>query len=115
MNVFMYWKNENGEDELITPTLESGVTRRSMLDLAREMGVKVSERDFTMDEVYEFFGTGTAVVVSPIDRILYKVDGREIELQFPLKEEKSIMNKLFTAITDIQFGRQQRPEWTIEI
>ncbi|KAK6041044.1 putative branched-chain-amino-acid transaminase, partial [Cooperia oncophora] len=91
MNVFLHWKNEQGEDELITPSLESGlilpgVTRHSILELAREMGkVKVTERDFTMEEfrkaakenrIYEFFGSGTAVVVSPVDKILYKIDGR---------------------------------------
>ena len=43
MNVFMYWVNEEGETELVTPPLESGVIlpgviRNTMLTLAREMG-----------------------------------------------------------------------------
>ncbi|EPB79008.1 branched-chain-amino-acid transaminase [Ancylostoma ceylanicum] len=109
MNVFLFWKNEQGEDELITASLESGiilpgVTRQSILELSREMGgFKVTERDFTMNElmkaikekrVHEMFGAGTAVVVTPIDRILYDIEGREEELKLPLMDsEKSLMQK----------------------
>ncbi|KAL6733192.1 hypothetical protein Aduo_003859 [Ancylostoma duodenale] len=109
MNVFMYWKNERGEDELITASLDSGiilpgVTRQSILELSREIGgFKVTERDFTMKEltkavkenrVYEMFGAGTAVVVTPIDRILYNNGGREEELKIPLMDsEKSLMQR----------------------
>jgi branched-chain amino acid aminotransferase len=35
MNLFVFWKNENGEDELITPPLDGtilpGITRDSIL------------------------------------------------------------------------------------
>lgn len=57
MNFFVYWKNEKGEDELITSSLDKGiilpgVTRQSLIDLARELNtVKVSEKDFTMEEL----------------------------------------------------------------
>ncbi|KAK6049107.1 hypothetical protein COOONC_13388 [Cooperia oncophora] len=131
MNVFLHWKNEQGEDELITPSLESGlilpgVTRHSILELAREMGkVKVTERDFTMEEfrkaakenrIYEFFGSGTAVVVSPVDKILYKIDGRAENIELPpIDMNKSLMAKLYSTLTDIQYGRLQRPEWTVQI
>ncbi|ETN82535.1 branched-chain-amino-acid transaminase [Necator americanus] len=131
MNVFMYWKNEEGENELITASLETGiilpgVTRQSILELAREMGeVKVTERDFTMDElrkalkenrVYEIFGAGTAAVVIPVDMIVYQIDDHEEKLKIPLMEStKSLMQRLFKAITDIQYGRASRPEWIVEI
>ncbi|XP_016052875.1 PREDICTED: branched-chain-amino-acid aminotransferase, cytosolic isoform X2 [Miniopterus natalensis] len=40
MNLFLYWINENGEEELATPPLDGiilpGVTRQSILDLARK-------------------------------------------------------------------------------
>lgn len=40
MNCFIYLKNENGEDELVTPPLDGltlpGVTRDSILSLAKE-------------------------------------------------------------------------------
>lgn len=41
MNFFVYWKNEQGEDELVTPPLDGtilpGVTRDSILTLCKEM------------------------------------------------------------------------------
>lgn len=51
MNLFVFWKNENGEDELITPPLDGtilpGITRDSILQLSRSLGeFKVSERLF---------------------------------------------------------------------
>lgn len=51
MNFFVFWKNAQGEDELITPPLDGtilpGVTRNSILALAREWNkFKVSEKPF---------------------------------------------------------------------
>ena len=41
MNFFIFWKNENGENELITPPLDGtilpGVTRDTILTIAKEM------------------------------------------------------------------------------
>lgn len=56
MNCFVYWKNEKGETELVTPELDGsilpGVTRDSILSLARQWGeFKVSERKFTMKDL----------------------------------------------------------------
>jgi len=51
MNLFVYWTNENGEKELVTPPLDGtilpGITRDSILNLAKSLGeFKVSERTF---------------------------------------------------------------------
>jgi len=51
MNLFVFWKNEDGVDELITPPLDGtilpGITRDSILQLTRSMGrFKVSEKRF---------------------------------------------------------------------
>jgi branched-chain amino acid aminotransferase len=57
MNIFLFLTNEAGEKELVTPPLASGlilpgVTRQSLLDLAREWAeFKVSERAINMKEV----------------------------------------------------------------
>ncbi|KAL0612040.1 Branched-chain-amino-acid aminotransferase, cytosolic, partial [Plecturocebus cupreus] len=86
MNLFLYWINEDGEEELATPPLDGiilpGVTRQCILDLAHQWGeFKVSERYLTMDDlttaleenrVREMFGSGTACVVCPVSDILYK-------------------------------------------
>jgi branched-chain amino acid aminotransferase len=80
MNLFAFWRNENGEDELITPPLDGtilpGITRDSILTLCRELKeFKVTERNFKIQELiksieqgrlYEMFGAGTAALVSPI-------------------------------------------------
>ena len=53
LNMFMYWKNSNGEDELITPPLDGtilpGITRDSILNIAKSFkSFKVTERSFTI-------------------------------------------------------------------
>ncbi|CEF60250.1 Branched-chain-amino-acid aminotransferase [Strongyloides ratti] len=130
MNLFVYWKNENGEDELITPSLSRGiilpgVTRKSLIELATGWNeFKISEKDFTMHQlkralkekrVYQIFGSGTACVVSPVGRILHRnkdSDNFE-ELIIPTMEAKNnVMQRLYTAIMDIQYGRVEKAEWT---
>ena len=49
MNFFVFWKNEKGENELMTPPLNGtilpGVTRASILKLMEELGeFKVTDR-----------------------------------------------------------------------
>ncbi|HHD56639.1 MAG TPA: branched-chain amino acid aminotransferase, partial [Desulfobulbaceae bacterium] len=66
-------------DELITPplagTILPGITRDSVLQLARDWGMHVNERRISIDEVVEaagdgslqeVFSTGTAAVISPL-------------------------------------------------
>jgi len=118
MNFFMFWVNEQGEQELVTPPLNGlilpGITRKSLLDLAREWDeFKVSERDFTLQEVAkaasegrvkEIFGAGTAAVVSPVDKIHYLDDVIEIENNgFPIAQ------RFFDELTSIQYGRTPHP------
>uniref|UniRef100_A0A914PW75 Branched-chain-amino-acid aminotransferase n=1 Tax=Panagrolaimus davidi TaxID=227884 RepID=A0A914PW75_9BILA len=57
MNIFMYWKNEQGEEELITPPLSDGlilpgITRKSLIEIAKSWNkFKVTERYPTMEEI----------------------------------------------------------------
>ena len=68
------------EGVLYTPALDvalDGITRRSVITIAEEMGLKVVQKRITRDELYaadEVFFTGTAAEVTPIR----EVDGREI-------------------------------------
>ena len=85
MNLFVFWKNEDGEDELITPPLDGtilpGITRDSILEIAKGFKrFKVSEREFKIQEVmkaidegrmHEMFGSGTAAQVSPVKQFTY--------------------------------------------
>jgi branched-chain amino acid aminotransferase len=70
-NVFIVWK-----DTLLTPPLETsilaGITRDSVLALARDLGIPVAERTFTRDMLYtasEVFFTGTAIELTPVREV----------------------------------------------
>ena len=78
----------------------------------------MSTRTFNMGDVsralkegrvLEMFGCGTACVVAPIESILYQGE----KLTFPtMSHDHSLWNKLYTQLTDIQYGRIMKKEWT---
>lgn len=102
------------EDELVTPPLGGsilgGVTRQTVMDLVGEWGeVKVNERLISIDEVMtraengelkEAFGSGTAVVISPVGEIHY--DGQTVEIGGG--KTGPLAQRLFDEITSIQYG-----------
>ena len=86
----------------LTSILE-GITRESVMDLARELGYDLREDRFTRDEVYiadEAFFTGTAAEVTPIR----EVDGRLIGNGKPGPVTRKIQKVFF----DIVEGRSAR-------
>ena len=100
---------------IITPTLESGsilpgITRDSVITLAREMGYTVEERRLSMDEVdaaaeegtlEEVFGSGTAAVVSPVGLLRY----RDHDIVVNDQQTGPFVQKLYDTLTGIQFGK----------
>jgi branched-chain amino acid aminotransferase len=112
-------------DELITPELNrsilSGVTRDSVIRLAKSWGIKVVERKISIDEVYsahaegslkEVFGSGTAAVISPVGNI--KFDGREIMVGDG--SVGALAARLFDELTAIQYGKMEDPfGWTLPV
>jgi branched-chain amino acid aminotransferase len=80
-NVFFVLKNGNNPIELVTPalgdTILPGITRASIIELARDKGIKTTERKISIDEVMsdacvECFFSGTAAGASPVDSFTYK-------------------------------------------
>jgi branched-chain amino acid aminotransferase len=75
-NIFIRLKS----GELVTPdlgdTVLPGITRISVIELARDRNVKVTERKISIDEAMddgsECFVTGTAAGVTPIESITHK-------------------------------------------
>ena len=75
-NIFFYLKS----GELITPELSDtilpGITRASIIELARDMGIAVTERKISIDEVLsetkECFVSGTAAGATPIESLTHK-------------------------------------------
>jgi branched-chain amino acid aminotransferase len=93
---------------LKTPPLVSvleGITRRAIMQLARDKGIEVLEQDFTRDELYiadEVFCTGTAAEVTPIREI----DGRAIG-----NGSRGPLTKLLqSAYFDVVHGRDRKYE-----
>jgi branched-chain amino acid aminotransferase len=101
------------DNTLVTPplsdTILDGVTRDSLLILARDMSIPVEERPVTIDELHqafrnnsitEAFGAGTAAVVAPIQTIhLYGIDHI-----LPDYSEKNIMYQLEHKLEAIRTG-----------
>lgn len=99
---------------VITPplsdTILDGITRDSILTLAKELGYKTEERKISANELIdtsekgilmEAFGAGTAAVTAPIKSITIK--GKEYLL--PELTDKSFMNKVKNYLADIRYGR----------
>jgi branched-chain amino acid aminotransferase len=66
-------------DKIATPALGGsilpGITRKSVIEMARSKGFEVEERDVSVDEVLEAdecFCTGTAVVVVPVGSVTFR-------------------------------------------
>ncbi|EDW49024.1 branched-chain-amino-acid aminotransferase, cytosolic [Drosophila sechellia] len=125
MNIFMFYVNDQGEQELVTPPLSGlilpGITRDSILRMTRQWGkFKVSEATITMPMVcellnqgrlLELFGAGTACVVSPVNRISYL--GQDLYIP-TMEQEKPVHELIRETLTDIQYGRVDHP-WSVVI
>lgn len=112
-------------DELITPplggTILPGVTRDSVIQLAKYWGVKVSERPLSMDDIIEAcqkgtlkeaFASGTAAVVSPIGQLLY----RDQEYLVNGGKTGQLTERLYNDILRIQYGELEDPfGWRVKI
>lgn len=119
MNIFV-----RINDTLITgPTSDrilDGITRKSILEIAKDEGIKVEVRKFTVIEVVEaskngslkeMFGAGTAAVISPIAGFGFEdVDYDLPELANPMALQ------LKKRITDIQINKAEDSfGWTVSV
>lgn len=97
-------------EALYTPELTSalgGITRATVVTLAREMGLDIVERSITRDEVYiadECFFTGTAAEVTPIREI----DRRQIGEGRRGPVTAKLQSEYFGQVNG---ERDNHPEW----
>lgn len=113
-------------DEIATPSLENktilpGITRASVIHLANEWGMKVSERLIPIEEVFErhekgelleVFGTGTAAVITPVGKMKY----RNKEIVINDNKTGPVSQKVYDTITGIQYGKiKDKWGWTVSI
>jgi branched-chain amino acid aminotransferase len=119
MNVFF-----RINDTLYTaPTSErilDGVTRKSLIELAKRDGINVEVRSVLVEELVnaakdgslkEIFGAGTAAVVSPI--VAFSYQGTEYQLP---KVENSFAQQLKDDLTKIQYKLAEDTfSWTVKV
>ena len=119
MNIFV-----RINDTLITgPTSDrilDGITRKSIIELAKSENIAVEVRKITVSEVVEaakngslkeMFGAGTAAVISPIAGFGYKDEDFELP-----KLDDTYASYLKKRITDIQTNKAEDPfGWRYEV
>jgi branched-chain amino acid aminotransferase len=119
MNIFI-----RIHDTLITsPTSDrilDGITRKSIIQIAKDAGIDVEVRKITVSEVVaaaqsgslkEMFGAGTAAVISPIAGFGYK----DSEYELPVLENP-FATSLKKQITDIQTNKVEDPYgWRVQL
>ncbi|HMQ43406.1 MAG TPA: branched-chain amino acid aminotransferase [Mariniflexile sp.] len=119
MNIFI-----RINDTLLTgPTSDrilDGITRKSIIDIAKAEGIPVEVRKITVSEVVEaakngnlkeMFGAGTAAVVSPISGFGYQ----GVDYDLPELTE-TYADKLKKIITDIQTNKSEDPfGWRVKL
>lgn len=103
------------DGKLITPSEDSdtilrGVTKRSVVEIAKSWGVEVEERKITVEEIVEglrngkvtyAFGAGTAATIAHIAKIGF----RDEIFELPAVETREISNKIKDYLNDLKTGR----------
>ncbi|MDD2647812.1 MAG: branched-chain amino acid aminotransferase [Eubacteriales bacterium] len=122
MNMFFVFGKK-----LVTPALNGsilpGITRDSVIKLAKKMGYEVEEKRIDIEEIRagakdgtltEAFGSGTAAVVSPVGRLRIHDEDYVIG-----KDEETIgelTQKLYDTLTGIQYGRlSDDMNWIVKV
>jgi branched-chain amino acid aminotransferase len=110
MNLFFVRR----DGSIVTPELNGsileGVTRASVIELAKELGHDVEERKYTLEEwregaasgeLVEVFACGTAAVLTPVGRLVWG-DG---ELTVNEGRIGEVTTRIRQTLLDIQYGR----------
>ena len=106
------------DGKVVTPELNGsilpGITRKTVLELAKSLGYEVEERRVAIDELYQYhkegrlqevFGTGTAAVISPVGVLLFKDE----KIVINDNQTGPITQKLYDHYTGIQSGKLEDP------
>lgn len=113
------------DDVVITPpigdTILAGITRDSVLTLARDWGYRVQERKISIDEVtdasrrgtlQEAFGVGTAATIAHISTIGF--EGKDYEL--PPIGERIFSNRVALELDNIRRGKaMDKHGWMLKV
>ncbi len=111
----------NIDGTIVTPALLGsvlpGITRKSIIELLKQKGYKVEERQISVDEIItalqngtlkEAWGCGTAAVVSPIGKLMYE----DTEYVISNNQIGTLTQDLYDTLTGIQWGKiQDQHNW----
>jgi branched-chain amino acid aminotransferase len=102
-------------------TILRGVTRDSVIKLAKDEGIKVKEEKVSIDTILESitsgnlteaFGAGTAASIAPVGELVYKDKNYVINKN----QNGPITTKLYKLLTGIQYGKIEDPYgWNVPI
>ncbi|MDR6564304.1 MULTISPECIES: branched-chain amino acid aminotransferase [unclassified Arcicella] len=102
-------------------TILDGITRKSILQVAKEWGMEIQERQLSVKElvegiqsgkVTEAFGAGTAAVIAPIATIGYE----GVDYQLPERKDDAFSKRVFEEINDIRLGKKDDTRgWVMKI
>jgi len=120
MNIFFIIDNK-----LVTAPLQGtilpGITRKSVLTLAKDLDIEPVERKISIEEIIkgiesgkvtEIFGAGTAAVISPVGKLNYK--GKEYVVNNNKTGQWS--QKFFDTLTGIQYGElEDKHNWVYTV
>lgn len=118
MNIFVRFN-----DEVATPKLSGsilpGITRMSVIEILKDWNINIKERQISIEELVsrydkgellEVFGSGTAAVISSVNKLKYH------EKVMILGNDKpgELALKLYDEVTGIQYGRiEDRHNWLV--
>ncbi|MDQ4008217.1 MAG: branched-chain amino acid aminotransferase [Actinomycetota bacterium] len=116
MNLFFVYADGQIVTPALTDSILEGVTRDSVLALARSRGYDVTERRVSIDdwfggvasgEITEVFACGTAAVITPVGTL--KWSGGEVSSG---DDAGKVTSELRSALLDVQYGRSdEMPGW----
>ena len=119
MNVFV----RIGDTLITNPTSDTildGVTRKSLIQLAKDLNIPLEVRPIAISELIEasakgelleLFGAGTAAVISLIETFNYKGQNYHVE-----NDANSYAQQLKKALTDIQLNRaEDQHQWRYKV
>ncbi|UCH04758.1 MAG: branched-chain amino acid aminotransferase [Candidatus Thorarchaeota archaeon] len=113
------------DDEVATPPLSGtilpGITRESVLHILRDWGLRVNEREISIDEVIEGLGTGrveeilgcgTAAIIAPVGSLYYK------GVTYTVGDGNTgpLTQRLYDELIGVQSGeREDKYNWVVEV
>ena len=114
MNLFFVTKDGRLVTPELTGTILEGITRASIIELGKELGLDPEERRIPIEEwkdgarsgdIVEIFACGTAAVITPVGELRW--DGGSVDHRRDGVEVGEITQSIRSQLLDIQYGRAE--------